>query len=169
MFKTIWKLFRQPRNFQETSLIYQISSGYNIQNSVQKLSGRAKTFRGAMLPRSLLISVSETQRVLTPHMSGYQMEPIRDNKDFKGGVRNVKKMAEKRKRMVIFKETAVLTNYLNFMKSSLHRFSDWSKQVLVGGICLGERRIQSGKKFKSFSKGTLNKLGSKKFFITVIL
>ena len=49
-FKTIWKFSRRSRNFPETSVIFQTSSG------------RAKTFRGAMLPRSLRISVLALQR-----------------------------------------------------------------------------------------------------------
>ena len=65
-FKTIWKLSRGYRNFLETSVIFQkVPDIIDKSMFSTKTSGCAKTFRGAMLPRSLRISVSALKTTST--------------------------------------------------------------------------------------------------------
>ena len=73
-FQTIQKHSRQSGNFPDDPETFQKLQWFSRQvpdiidkSSVQKLSGRAKTFQGAMLPRSLRISVSGGRlKLLTP-------------------------------------------------------------------------------------------------------
>ena len=63
-----------------------------LQRSHQKCPKRPNTankeiFKG---DGSLDALMGEAQRVLDSYLSGFLMEPIRDNEDFKGAVRNVK-------------------------------------------------------------------------------
>ena len=88
MFKTIWKLSRQFRNFSDFS--DKFKKKLTKVCSVQKLSGRAKTFRGAMLLRSLCISVrphpafkqtnvcKERGQILTNICYVYNLKSIRE-------------------------------------------------------------------------------------------
>ena len=69
-------------------------------------------FKGDGSIDALSSRLSERMKLLwTYHMSGYLMEPSRDNEDFKGAVRNIKKGQTKKR--WFFKETAVLTHFFH--------------------------------------------------------